>query len=256
MSVFFDLEEFYHAFDGEKEVLGLSEEGRNIYCFTVSKTNFPVVIVQYGMHAREYITTYLALEQIREFIKSGKRGRVHFIPMLNPDGVYRVINGDKLYKANGLGVDLNVNFPAKWGSGKSNVRVRGKENYIGEYPLSAKESRLLADFTLKVKPSATISYHSKGEEIYWFFNQKEENRKRDKILAEAISKLTGYPLKFTPNSAGGYKDWCIEKLKIPALTIEVGEDYLSHPIDKKFLPKILKKNKSVINAVTESKIWN
>ena len=256
MGVFFDLEEFYNAFNGEKGVLEVSEEGRNIYYFTVVKTEFPVVIAQYSMHAREYITTYLALEQIKAFIKSGKRGTVYFIPMLNPDGVYRVINGDKLYKANALGVDLNVNFPAKWGSGKSNVQTRGKQNYIGEYPLSAKESRILADFTLKVNPSATISYHSKGEEIYWFFNQSSEDRIRDKILADEISKLTGYALKFTPDSAGGYKDWCIERLQIPALTIEVGEDYLSHPIDKRFLPQILKKNKSVITAVTESKIWN
>lgn len=256
MSVFFDLETFYTDFNGEKGVIGNSEEGRNIYCFTVRKSDYPVVIIQYAMHAREYITTYLALKQIEDFAGFGKRGTVHFIPMLNPDGVYRVINGDKLYKANALGVDLNVNFPAKWGSGASNVKTRGKQNYIGEFPLSAKESRMLADFTLAVLPSATISYHSKGEEIYWYFNQGKKERERDYIFASEVSRQTGYPLKFTPNSAGGYKDWCIESLKIPALTIEVGEDYLSHPIDKKFLPKIYKKNKSVINAVTESVIWN
>ena len=50
----------------------------------------------------------------------------------------------------------------------------------------------------------------------------------------------------TPYSAGGYKDWCIENLKIPAITIEVGDDRLSHPIKKQKLRPIYKENKNVL----------
>ena len=74
-------------------------------------------------------------------------------------------------------------------------------------------------------------------------------------MAKEVSFVTGYPLVTATSSAGGYKDWCIEKLEIPSLTIEVGGDELSHPIGKEHLDKIYEKNKKVPYAVTESVIW-
>ena len=68
------------------------------------------------------------------------------------------------------------------------------------------------------------------------------------LLALSIADTTGYAIKSTPNSAGGYKDWCIQKLKIPALTIEVGKDSLSHPIKEEYLDEIYCENKGVISA--------
>lgn len=256
MSVISELEKFYFNFGGEKFIIGKSERGKPLYCFKVKKTGYPVAIIQYAIHAREYITTYLAIEQIKAYNLTGVRGTVYFIPAVNPDGIDKVLKGDRLYKANANGVDLNVNFPARWGKGVKNVRVKGSENFIGKFPLSESESRALYDFTLKINPDVTVSYHAKGEEIYWQFFQDEKTATRDLILAKEISAVTGYPLVPTPNSAGGYKDWCIDSLKIPALTIEVGADELSHPIEKENLKKILGKNITVINAVTESKIWN
>ena len=43
-------------------------------------------------------------------------------------------------------------------------------------------------------------------------------------------------------SAGGYKDWCIQKLKIPALTIEIGKDELTHPVSEKNLTEDYARN--------------
>ena len=43
-----------------------------------------------------------------------------------------------------------------------------------------------------------------------------------------------------------FKDWCIDKLKIPALTIEVGSDALSHPIKSIHQAKIFNQNRQVI----------
>lgn len=256
MNVLEQVEFFYRHFRGEKSVIGKSTLGKDIYCFTVKKSDEPKIIVQYAIHAREYITAYLALKQIEDFVKRGEKGTVYFLPTVNPDGIERVINGDFFYKANADGVDLNVNFPARFGSGRQNVFVKGSENYVGEFPLSAKESRVLFNFTLDVMPSATISYHAKGEEIYWQFFQDEMRARRDFKLAKQVATSTGYALKLTPNSAGGYKDWCIESLHIPALTIEVGNDMLVHPIGVEHLQDIFDRNKEVIKVVTESDIWN
>lgn len=251
MSVLCELEDFYLSYTGEKGIIGRSTQGRPLYYFKVEKTNYPRIIVQYGIHAREYITTYLALEQIKDFVKNGKVGTVYFIPSLNPDGVVICNNEDSLYKANANRVDLNVNFNAKWSRGKSNIKNPNSENYVGKFAFSEKESIAIRDFTLKVRPHATISYHSKGEEIYYQFHQPKKRKTRDRKIALLLSKSTGYTIKSTPNSCGGYKDWCIKKLKIPAFTIEVGKDSLLHPICKEHLQEIFIKNKRVINVITE-----
>ena len=161
-----------------------------------------------------------------------------------------------LFKANANGVDLNVNFDARWSTGSQNVKIASSQNYIGEKPFSEPESKAIRDFTLKIKPDYTISYHSKGQEIYYEFFQKDIVK--DLAFARQISSITGYQIRKTPNSAGGYKDWCIQELKIPALTIEVGDDKLLHPIGKKNLTKIYKQNKRVIqvaNAFFVEKKW-
>ena len=256
MNVLSRLKVFYKKFQGKKEIIGKTERGSHIYAFTVQKTDYPTIIVSYAIHAREYITTYLALKQIVDFNRYGKRGKVIFVPAVNPDGIKICLNKNPLYKANANGVDLNVNFDARWGSGEQNVFVKGSQNFVGSYPFSERESCALRDLTLRVNPDMTVSYHSKGEEIYWQFFQDSEREKRDYKYAKAVSDCTGYPLVTVLNSAGGYKDWCIEKLKIPALTIEVGDDRLSHPIGKERLDEIYQKNKRVIFTLTESFVCN
>lgn len=234
----------FKDFKGEKIVIGKSLFSHPILCYGVIKTPYPKAIIQASIHAREYITGYLTLKLMQDFYKKGKFGSVYFIPVLNPDGVMIALNKDNLYKANGRGVDLNVNFDARWSMGSQNVREVASENYIGEKPFSEPETCAVRDFTLKIKPDYTISYHSKGQEIYYEFFQNEKSR--DHEFAKEIALLTGYQIKSTPNSAGGYKDWCIKELKIPALTIEVGDDKLSHPIKKWHLRKIYKQNKGIV----------
>ena len=255
MSILKKLKIFYKKSKIKKGYIGRTFRGKKIPYFVIEKSTYPKVIVAYSIHAREYITTYLALEQIKDFAINGKKGTVYFVPCVNLDGVEIALNKNPLYKANYRKVDLNVNFDAKWGKGEQNTFKKSDANFIGKYPFSEKESTALRDFTLKVMPDLTISYHSKGEEIYYEFFQDEKAKSRDEKLAQAVAKATGYQIKSTPNSSGGYKDWCIERLKIPALTIEVGNDRLTHPIKKKDLPQIVEKNIKVLRVVTEHSIW-
>lgn len=255
MDLFEELNGFYKEFPLEKGVLGYSVKRQPIYYFRVQKTKTPCVVTTYSIHAREHITSFLALFQIKDFVLNGYAGTVYFVPLLNPDGVKIALNSIPLYKANANGVDLNVNFDAEWGKGKSNLRVRGTENYIGTHPFSEPETSSVRDFTLNVKPDVTLSYHCKGEEIYYKFYRSNADIKRDYKLAKAVADVTGYKIKDALGSVGGYKDWCIQKLKIPSLTIEVGNDRLSHPIGVEHIDDIYKKNKDVIKTITESEIW-
>ena len=145
MDILGELQSFYNSFDGEKGSIGKTVKNKDIYYFCVRKTAHPVVLIQYAIHAREYITCYLALKQIQDFIISGNRGTVYFIPALNVDGIEICLDGNPLYKANARGVDLNVNFDACWGTGIYNTRKRGGENCIGDFPFSEPETVALKD---------------------------------------------------------------------------------------------------------------
>ncbi|MBQ7798580.1 MAG: hypothetical protein IJ371_05605 [Clostridia bacterium] len=248
---------------------GKSVLGKNILATHVGSFDGTQILIQGGIHAREYISTLLMIEQARYLHATGAvtRGGIYFVFLTNPDGAEIVLDGiDSVpcditkqylvlanngfdfskYKANINLVDLNTNFDADWGTGGQNVRCPNTENFIGFYPNSEREVISLIDFTRQVRPSLTISYHSKGEVIYYgFTGQSEQDITRDRTIGEALSATTGYPLIFTENSAGGYKDWCIRVLGIPAYTIEVGDVNLEHPITEENLPEIFEQNKEV-----------
>lgn len=269
MDIYEKTRRFYERVSTEKTVIGKSLFGRNIYAIKIGNGS-PVGLAQYAMHGREFITTELAFAQSAYGLD---RGSFWVIPLVNPDGallsqigldsvenatdrerLLRWNNGKKdfsLWKANGRGVDLNVNFPARWGTGIKNVRFAGAENYIGKEPFSELETQALKNFTERIKPDYTISYHTKGEEIYWHFHQSTHTYPRDKRLAKVLSLSTGYPLAYAKGSVGGYKDWCIDALKIPSFTIEVGLDSLPHPIREEGLSDIIEKNGKSLYDLTE-----
>ncbi len=250
MDVLYDLETFYSGWRKEKGYIGSTVKNRLIPFVAVEKTPSPIILVQGAIHAREFVTARLIMILARRFDAFGKLGKAVFIPAVDLDGI-KIAETFGDYKANANGVDLNVNFDARWSTGKSNVFMKAKQNFVGKAPFSEPESAALRDFTLKVAPDATLSYHSKGEEIYWDFHQTGNSADRDAELAELISASTGYVIKPSGASAGGYKDWCIEKLKIPAFTLEVGEDRLKHPIGKDEVFGIFLKNKNVVSDVLE-----
>lgn len=259
MDVYQKTADFFGRVPTEKRVVGKSLFGRNIYAVKLGNGR-PTGIAQYAIHGREFITAELAVLHYEIGVAAGS---LWLVPLVNPDGALlsecglsslpterkeaflRAFAADdfSLWKANGRGVDLNVNFPARWGTGARNVRKAGAENYVGEYPLSESESRALAAFTLEIRPDYTVSYHTKGEEIYWYFHQSSHTCLRDRRLAEALFVSTGYPLAYARDSVGGYKDWCIQTLGIPAFTIEAGADEFTHPLGEAELSAIARNNR-------------
>jgi len=267
--LFFNLINKIYSFDNKNAKIfsiGKTTLNRDILCVKVGRGR-PAIIIQYAIHAREYITSYLALLQIEKLIKNYQKGTVYFVPVANPDGVALCMDGiqsieeeniqNKLIKVNGSqdfslwkaninAVDLNVNFPALWGQGAENTKIEGSANFIGKEAGSEKETQNLMQLTRRVKPDLTVSYHSKGEVIYYEFYQKAKNLKRDKQIVTELSKWTGYTVLPLGASSGGYKDWCIQEFKIPSFTIEVGADSLKHPLGIDCLPRIWRQNEFVV----------
>lgn len=221
--VYDEIRDFYLNFGGKKCVIGYSLGGRALYAVHVGEDSERQFISVYAVHAREWITALLAKEHAKRGVAKGWGGWI--VPLLNPDGALISQTCNPLWKANLRGVDLNNNFDAHWGTGTRNTRTRGAENCIGDFPFSEPESAALKNFTLKVMPCVTFSFHTKGGEIYWEFMGGG-----DECGAQLLAMATGYVPKVITGSAGGYKDWCIERLKIPAYTVECGADSLTHPI--------------------------
>ena len=251
--------------------VGESMLSQPIYCAHVGDHTGRQVIVQCAIHAREYVTALLGVELARHASSSDFGGGAYFIFNVDPDGIRLVLDGDgylpcaalrrfltdvngsadfSLYKANANAVDLNTNFDADWGGGSSNKRCPSAESFIGYYPMSEREVNVLAEFTRNIDPYATISYHTKGEVIYYGFpGQKEDSLARDEAIAYRLSAVTGYTPILTSGSTGGYKDWCIRNYDIPSFTIEAGAPSAAHPLGEEYLSEMFERNKNVLSAL-------
>lgn len=179
---------------------------------------------------------------------------IYVIPMANPDGVSISQFGEnsirnpglrrkvlqiaekerknlsyevyfRKWKANARGVDLNRNFPADWDKYTEGRGEASSEKYKGAYPESEEETRILTQLTREAKFQRTLSYHSSGQVIYWNFGQEGVLKERTKNFADRIAEVTGYKTdgNFEKLDAAGYKDWALQSMKIPSLTVEIGK---------------------------------
>ena len=187
------------------KVIGKTKFNRKIIAVEkILNKSFSTAILIAGMHARENISADLLLEMIEQnLFKDVKEFNLSFILLSNPDGVELQskglaafpkpyhnalikMNGGasdfSMWKANALGVDLNNNFDARWGTNSHSSRP-SSHGFIGDKAMSEKETRAIANYTKKMKPFITISYHTKGEEIYFNFFQENERLNRDEKIA-------------------------------------------------------------------------
>lgn len=254
--------------------LGYSTLNQPIYALHLGNYQGPQIIIEGGIHAREYPST-LVVCGIAEYLSTQSlTGGIYIIPLTNPDGARLVLDGidwlpcQKLkdyilhinngsldfntWKADAMAVDLNVNFNALWGQGAQNVTCPNPENFIGYYPESEREVRELIDFSYNISPALTLSFHTKGEVIYYGFETlTPEEIERDRNIADLISSINGYiPIK-TENSVGGYSDFVSQYLGVPAFTIEIGPVTEPTPIPLELVPIAIEKNKTVPMALLD-----
>ena len=248
--------------------VGYSLLGVSIYGVHIGNYTGKQIILTGAIHAREYVTSLLLVEMVRYLYDKEFNGGFYFVPLMNPDGVDLVLSGtsnigcEKLrdflklvndgsedfssWKANANAVDMNVNFDAGWGGGVQNVFCIAPENFVGYYPNSEREVRSIIDFSLRNMPAMTIDYHTRGEVIYYGFDtQTEIERANNLKIASDIAEVTGYEVQRSEGSVGGYQDWSINTLKVPSVTIEVGNATMSYPITEEYLPEIFEQNKDV-----------
>lgn len=131
------------------------------------------------------------------------------------------------WKANIMGTDLNLQFPAGWEEARKIKFEQGFDkpaprDYVGPGPLTASEAISIYNFTLSHNFRLVISYHTQGKEIYWQFQDYTPDESRD--IVRAFSEVSGYIPTDTPynSSFAGYKDWFIQNYSKPGFTVEAG----------------------------------
>jgi len=233
------------------------------------------VLFSASHHANEWITTLVLLkfaEELAQAIQSGgslagqdarelaERVTIYMVPMVNPDGVDLVTGaiseGDIQYdiarrlaadypaipfpdgwKANLLGVDLNLQYPAGWLMAREikfsqGFTRPGPRDYVGRAPLNQLETRALAEYTRYIDPALVLAYHSQGKEIYWQF--LDIQIPGAEALGQKMAQASGYTLADVPYASGyaGYKDWFLQEFRRPGYTIEVGEGINPLPLSQ------------------------
>lgn len=265
------------------EIIGYSELGRELPVLRIGNPEAKEhVLLHASIHGNEYVTTWVLMALVDYWLDHGILGYgdvcYHIIPMVNPDGV-TTAQTQKLtdlqkeiyqrdlqlgltdlsmeeyaqnWKANGLGVDLNRNFDAGWET-TNYTDLPSFALYAGEEPFSAAEAKALRDYTLRYEFGATISYHTMGSKIFCQYGENASTNSKSRKLARVIYEISGYsPIDDAAIGvdAGGYKDWCIDKLSIPSLTVEIG---CTRPVDPdREMYSIFYRNISVLPAVA---IW-
>ncbi len=224
------------------------------------------VIYSAAHHANEWITSLLLLKFAEEFARAvasngqiggwdaveiSRKATIYMVPMVDPDGVdlvagaipagtteYEIARrlGDNYpdipfpdgWKANLLGIDLNLQYPAGWLQAREikfsqGFTRPGPRDYVGRAPLNQLESRAMAGYTEFIDPEIVIAFHTQGKLIFWTFDDIEVPGARQ--LGEEFARLSGYELAQTPfnSSFAGYKDWFIKKFRRPGYTIEAGQ---------------------------------
>ena len=237
------------------------------------------VIFSAAFHGNEWITTPILLtfaRQLGEAIVSGgeiagrnarelkEKVTIYMVPLVNPDGVdlvtgaiapespeyalatalsenYPNIPFPSGWKANLLGVDLNLQFPAGWAKAREIKFMQGftrpgPRDYVGRAPLDQVESRAMEGYTQAIDPALVLALHAQGEEIYWQFDDIFVPGAKE--LGERLAQVSGYTLADTPynSSFAGYKDWFIKMYRRPGYTVEVGRG--ENPLPAEQFPEI------------------
>ena len=238
-------------------------------------------------HANEWITSLVLLKYAQELARAYRDGgsiagydakeifdtaTIYLLPMVDPDGVdlvtgaiapgsvsyeaarrlaenYPAIPFPDGWKANLLGVDLNLNYPARWLTARDikfsqGFTRPGPRDYVGRAPLNQLETRSLAEYTRLLDPALVLAYHSQGQEIYWQFDGIFVPGAEE--LGRAFAEASGYALADTPyaSSFAGYKDWFIQEFRRPGYTVEVGLG--ENPLPLTQFDEIYRDNESIL----------
>ena len=178
--------------------IGFSVEGRPIIAERVGAAGGRKVLVIGVIHGNEDAGIQIVDELRRRAIDDNVE--LWLIEAMNPDGVARQD------RHNSNEVDLNRNFPYKWGP----IGDPGNSQYAGTGPASEPETQAIVQFITLLRPDIAIWYHQDANLII-------PSTGRDGRIRSRYAELTALPLADCCGGGGIYTGiaatWARNELK-------------------------------------------
>jgi uncharacterized protein YneF (UPF0154 family) len=189
-------------------VIGQSVEGKSITAYHFGTGNTEILFVG-GIHGGYSYNTSLVAFQLMDYLKQNPKivpanVKVTVIPVLNPDGLNKVVGTSDRFSAsdvskdqtvvvsgrfNANDVDINRNFDCDWqATGKwQNKTVSG-----GDSAFSEPESLALKSYVDNNKPTAVIAWYSSAGGVY-ASNCHNGVPAETTSITKIFAKASGYP---------------------------------------------------------------
>ena len=245
--------------------VGTTFEGRSIHGIEISDQpgvaeNEPALLFNGQHHAREVVTSHVALD-VAETLTDGYGTdatltgwvmdfKTVVVPMVNPDGTQHVFDVDALWRKNRqsypggcMGVDLNRNYPYRWGSeGCGFMGSCATSSYPGPSAASELETQAMIALAEAWDFTVAVSYHSFGRFIDYPYacstgaseEVMPEHAVVDELMngmADAIDAVDSVPRYdvYSPGSAGPLSgddtSWYYAHRGTYAMIVEVGTSF-------------------------------
>jgi hypothetical protein len=198
-------------------VIGHSVQGQEILAFKVTKDarevrdgRRPSVLYNSAQHAREWITPEMTRRLLRHVVDGYSTDRklrklldsteLWFVPVANPDGYDYTFTTDRLWRKNLRdndgdgqitfvdGVDLNRNFPTRWGyDNEGSSPSPDSETYRGTAPSSEPETQALDGLLADIGFEFLVNYHSAAELLLYGTGWQVATPTPNDVIYEAMA---------------------------------------------------------------------
>jgi hypothetical protein len=219
-----------------ESVIGKSVEGRDIVAYNFGTGSTQVLFVG-GIHGGYEWNTALVAYKMVEYLKNNPNVvpanlKVTVIPVLNPDGLNKVVGTSSAFTAkdvstsktvlsagrfNANEVDLNRNFDCDW---QTNAFWQNKPVSGGSKAFSEPESLALKNYVIVNQPDAVVVWYSAAGGV--FSSSCHNGVLPDtKALTNAFAKASGYPAHEEFNfyeTTGDMTNWLAAE-QIPAISV-------------------------------------
>ncbi|EFA01359.1 carboxypeptidase A [Tribolium castaneum] len=185
--------------------IGTSYENRTMKTITISAKPGPkpVIFIEAGMHAREWIAPALSLYIINQLVENPSYGFLQdvdwvILPVMNPDGYEYTWTTDRMWRktrspgSSCNGTDGNRNFGFHWME-KGASGSECSETYAGSEAFSEIETQNLRNVLNKTgNITAFISLHSYGQYLFYPYSYdyvRADNWKELAFLAHKVNDV-------------------------------------------------------------------
>ena len=222
--------------DKTKTIIGTSVEGREIIAYHYGTGSTEVVLIG-GIHGGYSWNTSLLAYDLMDYLNNSPeiipaKVKVTVIPVLNPDGLNKVVGKDGRFtkadvsssevvrvsgRFNTNNVDLNRNFDCDW---QSSAKWQNKEVSGGVSAFSEPESQTLRNYIEKANPAGVVVWYSAAGGVY-SSNCHSGVLPETQELTQVFATASGYKAYKEFNFyeiTGDAVNW-LAKQKIPAISV-------------------------------------